>query len=190
MRVVVPTLAFCLASPLLFAQQVYVTVNIGGNDYQISSDATADWRDSSMSSDPYMFLAMSHDISGPKSVHSTASGYGYVTNHTGVDNFSYQFDRLPAGCYRATVEANAQKDNQTWGSQGAGSSNQCVQPEPPPNDPPLDNYGGCDWQTGCSPIVVNFEAGDYRLTGANSPVLFDIGGSGSPRAHRLDRGRR
>ncbi len=32
----------------------------------------------------------------------------------------------------------------------------------------------------CSPIVINFENGDYRLTGANSPVLFDIRGDGHP----------
>ena len=35
----------------------------------------------------------------------------------------------------------------------------------------------------CSPIVINFAYGDYQLTGANSPVLFDISGSGIP--HRI-----
>jgi len=32
----------------------------------------------------------------------------------------------------------------------------------------------------CSPIVINFGRGNYRLTGANSPVFFDIAASGSP----------
>jgi hypothetical protein len=32
----------------------------------------------------------------------------------------------------------------------------------------------------CSPIVINFENGDYRLTGRNSPVLFDMRGNGHP----------
>jgi hypothetical protein len=32
----------------------------------------------------------------------------------------------------------------------------------------------------CSPIVINLENGDYRLTGKNAPVLFDIRGDGHP----------
>lgn len=32
----------------------------------------------------------------------------------------------------------------------------------------------------CSPIVVNFENGDYKLTGKDSPVLFDIRADGHP----------
>lgn len=40
----------------------------------------------------------------------------------------------------------------------------------------------CDPETGtgCSPIVVNFAAGDYRLTGADAGVSFDIAASGTP----------
>lgn len=30
----------------------------------------------------------------------------------------------------------------------------------------------------CSPIVINFDNGAYRLTGADSPVLFDITATG------------
>ncbi len=33
--------------------------------------------------------------------------------------------------------------------------------------------------TGCSPIIINFERGGYRLTGADAPVWFDIGASGA-----------
>jgi len=37
-----------------------------------------------------------------------------------------------------------------------------------------------DWVSGCSPIVINFENGGYRLTGADSPVTFDIAAAGQP----------
>jgi len=42
----------------------------------------------------------------------------------------------------------------------------------PPGDDrnPGNNDGGCG--DDCSPIIINFENGDYRLTGANSPVRF------------------
>jgi hypothetical protein len=45
--------------------------------------------------------------------------------------------------------------------------------------------GGCDGRflnigEDCSPIVINFESGEYRLTGRNSPVLFDMPGNGHP----------
>jgi hypothetical protein len=32
----------------------------------------------------------------------------------------------------------------------------------------------------CSPIVINFDNGGYRLTGADSPVIFDIAATGQP----------
>src|SRR5438034_7188492 len=32
----------------------------------------------------------------------------------------------------------------------------------------------------CSPIIINFENGGYRLTGAESPVTFDIAATGQP----------
>ncbi len=32
----------------------------------------------------------------------------------------------------------------------------------------------------CSPIVINFAQGGYRLTGADSPVIFDIAATGQP----------
>lgn len=46
--------------------------------------------------------------------------------------------------------------------------------------PDPSQCGGADWVSGCSPIVINFSSGDYRLTGANSPVIFDIHGTGQP----------
>jgi len=53
-----------------------------------------------------------------------------------------------------------------------------ISPPPPPPDPPPDC--SADWVSGCSPIVVNFAKGNYELTGAESPVLFDIAATGRP----------
>lgn len=51
--------------------------------------------------------------------------------------------------------------------------------DPPP--PIGDQCGGnTDFTSACSPIVINFERGPYRLTGAESPVLFDIAATGRP----------
>jgi len=48
-------------------------------------------------------------------------------------------------------------------------------PSPPPWPEP-----GIDGNPVNSPIVINFETGGYRLTGAESPVLFDIAATGIP----------
>ncbi|HEV2722924.1 MAG TPA: hypothetical protein VG323_23065 [Thermoanaerobaculia bacterium] len=51
------------------------------------------------------------------------------------------------------------------------------EPEPPPPPPPpIDD---CINQE-CSPIVINFEVGGYKLTGSGSPVSFDIAATGHP----------
>ena len=43
---------------------------------------------------------------------------------------------------------------------------------------PCDNCGPGNTNPPNSPIVINFGQGDYRLTGKNSPVFFDIAASG------------
>jgi len=48
----------------------------------------------------------------------------------------------------------------------------------PPQDPP--SQCSADWVSGCSPIVINFAKGDYKLTGTESTVLFDIAATGTP----------
>src|SRR5216684_3707001 len=54
-----------------------------------------------------------------------------------------------------------------------------TQNTPPPGPtPPDDIQDGCNPQ--CSPIIINFENGGYRLTGANAPVSFDMLGNGHP----------
>jgi hypothetical protein len=53
-------------------------------------------------------------------------------------------------------------------------------PEPPP-PPPNPNGGrsdGCG--DDCSPIIINFESGGYRLTGANAPVRFRMNPRSEP----------
>jgi hypothetical protein len=96
-------------------------------------------------------------------------------------NFSFEGSEpvSPPNCYQAFITAVA--DDST----AEGHSNAiCVQGPPPP-DPPPPGGGGCDGRMlnvaeDCSPIVINFENGDYRLTGRNSPVLFDMRGNGHP----------
>ncbi len=42
----------------------------------------------------------------------------------------------------------------------------------------LPCFPGIDVNCYYSPIIINFENGDYRLTGRNAPVLFDMAGNG------------
>ena len=89
---------------------------------------------------------------------------GYIMNNVQIDaqgNYnsrSVQADECHAAADKWTTPAEA---------------------TPPPEG------GGCEGRflnigDDCSPIVINFGRGDYHLTGANSPVLFDIAASGSP----------
>jgi hypothetical protein len=45
----------------------------------------------------------------------------------------------------------------------------------------LPCFPGIDVNCYYTPIVINLEKGDYRLTGSNAPVLFDMAGNGHPR---------
>lgn len=47
--------------------------------------------------------------------------------------------------------------------------------DPPP---PEEDVEECSYA--CSPIVINLAHGTYRLTGAESPVAFDIRNTGQP----------
>lgn len=108
-------------------------------------------------------------------------------------NFSFASSEpaTPPNCYQAFITAVA--DDSTANGQ---SSQICEQGPPPPSgggdggsvvidpgggtyaeDPPCF-YG--DPTCPYSPIVVKFVAGNYVLTGRNSPVLFDMGGDGHP----------
>ncbi len=48
------------------------------------------------------------------------------------------------------------------------------------NNEDLPCFPGIDVNCYSSPIIINFENGDYRLTGRNAPVLFDMAGNGHP----------
>lgn len=67
---------------------------------------------------------------------------------------------------------------------GLGSADECALStyNPPPPPPPPDPPSNCsaDWVGGCSPIVIHFGRGYYRLTGTESAVLFDIAATGNP----------
>ena len=78
-------------------------------------------------------------------------------------------------CYRGRTNASS-----SFYSNEVGSGTACDPGDPPP--PPIgDQCGGnTDFTSACSPIVINFERGPYRLTGAEAPVLFDISASGTP----------
>lgn len=99
----------------------------------------------------------------------------------------------PPNCYQGYVSAT------TDDSSANVTSNQiCLQGPPPPDGGgggglgERDPFGGGGYgnedipcfpgDAGCpySPIVVNFDAGDYKLTGSNSPVRFDMRGDGQP----------
>jgi hypothetical protein len=102
-------------------------------------------------------------------------------------------------CYRARVDASG-----GGASQGVGSSAACYAAPPPPPPPPQgpvgdggggplgpgDDGGGPGTRLECipgvdvgcgitSPILINLDNGPYQLTGAESPVLFDITGTGT-----------
>ena len=92
-----------------------------------------------------------------------ASGCTYNTSMFGV--------RTPSGPYWTGIGAC---DEQAM-------TNSFPPPPPPPPPDPGDQCGGFDWVDGCSPILVNFGPGGYRLTGADDPVSFDIAAVGTPR---------
>jgi len=59
--------------------------------------------------------------------------------------------------------------------------------DPPNTDGGTENedlpcFPGIDVNCYGSPVIINFEKGDYRLTGSSAPVLFDMTGNGHPRA--------
>jgi len=70
-------------------------------------------------------------------------------------------------CYQAFISATSGYTS------GSGQSAEECTPYPP-SDPDRCPPPG-------SPIVINLQNGDYELTGANDPVLFDIAASGIPR---------
>jgi hypothetical protein len=86
---------------------------------------------------------------------------------------------LPGDCATADRNWTTPTEAQPPGGGGAGGFD--------PNDPGGGGYNedmpcfpGIDPNCPSSPIIINFEDGGYRLTGANSPVRFDMVGNGHP----------
>ncbi len=93
-------------------------------------------------------------------------------------------------CYRARTSASSSFYNNEVGTAQkcdpgpnvadvtGGGSTPAIDPTSGTYYEELPCFPGIDaW---CSPIVINFENGGYRLTGKDSPVRFDIRGDGHP----------
>jgi len=86
---------------------------------------------------------------------------------------------LSGDCATADRNWTTPSESQPPGSGGSGGFD--------PNDPGGGGYNedlpcfpGIDPNCPSSPIIINFENGGYRLTGANAPVRFDMVGNGQP----------
>ncbi|HXJ40214.1 MAG TPA: hypothetical protein VNH18_13125 [Bryobacteraceae bacterium] len=250
-----------LLCPSAQAVNVYVSGDLTGDRNQMTSHAHAEYLSGTVNFaiDFDWYVTVSDTISGPRSSSVSSSDWGKADVTNSVNNWSYQQDPLPAGCYIADASASAQQPN-TGGyeTQTARLGTTCFEDSPPPSyetchlfaytssdgvtvlspmsgdylcnslvsltatptpgwlfvgwsgdiisldtpvtfrlwktmwvtanftrdsppssDPLPDIEDACNPQ--CSPIVINFADGGYRLTGANAPVLFDMSGSGHPR---------
>jgi hypothetical protein len=115
-------------------------------------------------------------------VHQVSPSVDYVSTYSATGQWIGSLD-APAEysvktCYQGSLSAN----NPGGASRSWQSTESCTPDPPPPGN-------GCDTGTlinpsedcsGGSPIVINMERGNYLLTGADSPVTFDIRASGSP----------
>jgi hypothetical protein len=141
------------------------------------------------------FLGMDgHELAGIQSYISNTgaswSGGVYTPYNWSLEGSS---PAAPPNCYQGFVSVTTDDSNADV------TSNQiCMQGPPPPNDgggggssdrDPFGSggYGNEDipcfpGDAGCpySPIVMNFDTGDYKLTGSNAPVSFDMRGDGHP----------
>lgn len=99
---------------------------------------------------------------------STEIGHGvYASFWAGTVDCS----GVPGQCHRARIEAESIPNSAL--AQAAGTSLTCIAAPVQPDPTPII---GCDM--GCSPIVISFD-GNYRLSGADDPVRFDIDADGS-----------
>lgn len=184
MRRAILCFAAILCIPALPAgAQLYVHCNQSASDFEIDNSGDATY---------YSQTIFSFDIDFNASVALTlhlgnsetgsyndkdASGMGTCSTTSGQIP-QPGFDTLDSGCYRSTTSGFASENSVSLGTQTASSSQYCIADPPPP--PPLgDQCGDNGWVGQCSPIVINFASGGYELTGANSPVLFDMSGSGT-----------
>lgn len=165
--------------PTFASAQLYTTVNLTGDRTQVVSQGRAEYRGSLFTIDDAYFISLTDVIDGPMTATAGATGHGFATVVNSILPGPPP-SPLPGGCYRASVEASAQIPNTIdFIRQGAGSSQLCFSDiqDPRPGDGGFHQPGCGD---DCSPIVFNFGSGDFRLTGANVPVWFDITATGKP----------
>jgi hypothetical protein len=171
---------FALLSAAVFISACVVTINAqdNPNNEQVSPTVGIDVSGPTVSSHGTVqyFSYGNGNFSGYHRIFATTGG-SVITEKTLSTLTTYSGDISGSGqaseCYRATVYAAG-----VFGiSNSATSGQKCLDP-PPSSDPPPDIQDGCNPQ--CSPIVINFAEGGYRLTGANAPVLFDMSGDGHP----------
>lgn len=156
----------------------------------LSSDARAQNPNNEQISPTVDIRLLGSSVSSFGTVTYFANGNGYCSgSHSFTNNLAEKSfvnvtsysdtitaNTSPSACYSATVQATG-----VFGtSQRVTSGQQCAPPPDPPPPPDPSQQGPCDWQGCQTPIVINFGNGDYLLTGANSPVLFDMSGNGTP----------
>jgi len=98
----------------------------------------------------------------------TTTGYQF-TGWSGVVNLSQEAITFQMPAQDTTLCANF-----TYVGTGSGTDS-------PTYDEDLPCFPGIDVNCYSSPVIINLEKGDYRVTGSNAPVLFDMAGNGHPR---------
>lgn len=113
-------------------------------------------------------LSGEHSVSRPGTTNVIAVSGDGVYDHTVSGPAEYSV------CYDTSLHVIANPA----GLEGSWNGDTKCAPPPPPPPPPVDG-DQCTYD--CSPIVINVSGANYELTGAESPVLFDIAATGTPR---------
>jgi hypothetical protein len=130
-------------------------------------------------------LSGSHNVNGPSSFQSPVQGDG---------KYSYILEGPadPGACYGTSLHVIADPPLPFTRQEATWTGDTRCAPSPPAGggggggSPGPGDGGGfaedlpCFPNVDCSPIVINFEDGDYRLTGANAPVRFRMNPRGDP----------
>jgi hypothetical protein len=104
-------------------------------------------------------------------LHEIGHAMGFTDVYGGCSTSTVMYGSVPNGGPYTTAPTST--DNCTVRVDGGTAA-------PPPPPPPADQCSDYQYTAPCSPIIVNFAPGTYQLSGAESPVLFDIGGTGTP----------
>jgi hypothetical protein len=140
-----------------------ISLDGNGGFWRAAGDATAYDADDQ--------VAWDYTISGQLKAHQTAPPIDFVMGMSGQGQMSASFYG-PADyskCYWAGISATAGAV-----SLSSTSETSCMPPPPPAKNP--TPIAECP----TSPIVVNLGTGEYELSGASDPVMFDIDADGAP----------